>query len=64
MLKVERCMQFRLMLSPIISEHPTSTVKDRTLFRSTPGGVRSGGKPASWCCSKGAARAILPTKRR
>jgi hypothetical protein len=31
MLKVERCMQSRLMLSPIISQHPTSTVKDRTL---------------------------------
>jgi hypothetical protein len=31
MLKVERCMQSRLMLSPIISERPTSTVKDRTL---------------------------------
>ena len=27
-------------------------------------GVRSGRKPASWCCLKGAARAILPTKRR
>jgi hypothetical protein len=39
MLKVERCMQFRLMLPLIISEHPTSTIKDRTPFGSTPGGI-------------------------
>ena len=39
MLKVERCMQFRLMLSLIISEHLTGTVKDKTPFGSAPGGV-------------------------
>jgi hypothetical protein len=37
MLKVERCMQFRLMLSLIISEHPTSAIKDRTPFGSAQG---------------------------
>ena len=36
MLKVERCMQFRLMLSLIIREHPTSIIKDRTPFGSPP----------------------------
>jgi hypothetical protein len=36
MLKVERCMQFRLMLSLIIREHPTSIINARTPFGSPP----------------------------
>jgi hypothetical protein len=41
MLKVERCMQFRLMLCLIIREHSTSTIKDRTPFGSTLGAIMS-----------------------